>query len=122
MSGGNFLVSLREIEISEKIIKLKSLIKQDNEWDQLLTKNEDLTEEMMTVIDNEILDINSDCLVLDTDAQEVAVHISGYVAKQLKANTGLCCDDLLVGNTAYREYLNLLLRGGLQIPSQALCD
>ena len=85
-----------------------------------MTRNEDLAEEMMTVVDSKMLDINSDCLIIDTDSQEVAVHIYGYVAKQLIAKTGLSCADLLVRNTKDRAYLDLLSRGGLQTPSQAL--
>ena len=86
-----------------------------------MTRNEDLTEEMIAVIDK-ILDTNSGSLILDTDFQELAVHIYGYVAKQLKSNAGLCCADLLVGNTENKAYLDLLSRGGLQIPSRALSE
>ena len=48
--------------------------------------------------------------------------ISGHVAEQLKAKTGQCWFDLLIGDTESREYLDFLSRGGLQIPLQALID
>ena len=48
MNGGNFLVSLREVNNSEKILKLRSLIKEDIdifEKDIFFTANEEMKEE-----------------------------------------------------------------------------
>ena len=120
MSGGNFLVSLREIEMSEKILKLKSMMKEDIEWRQVLIRDDNLTEDNIAVIESKIQDINSDSLILDNDSQEVAAFISGYIAKKLTGRTEHCCANLLTGNTENREYLDLMSRGGLQVPSQEL--
>ena len=66
MSGENFLVSLREIEMSEKILKLKSMTKEDIEWRQVLIRDDNLTKDNIAVIESKIQDINSDSLFLDT--------------------------------------------------------
>ena len=49
--------------------------------------------------------------------QKVAAFIFGHVAKQLKAKTGQCWSDLVVGDMENKKYLDLLSKGGLQIPS-----
>ena len=43
MSGGRFLVSLREVQSSEKISCIKSLIKEDiNSWDERVEYDSDI--------------------------------------------------------------------------------
>ena len=80
MSGGRFLVSLREVTNSERILKSQSLIKADIDfWEKHL---ETEVEEFEISI-NEAFDVRADDImeaVLDDDATEVAITISCYVA------------------------------------------
>ena len=60
MSGGRFLVSLREVESSEKIISIKSLIKETlalNEWfynEEPVNKDAEELEAALLLLQNEI--------------------------------------------------------------------
>lgn len=121
MSGGKFLVSLREIETSEKILKLKSLMKENCAWSDSLDKNQNVEETLM-FIDSKISDLNTESLMLEQDSREVAVFLSGYIAKKLMNRMKSCCADLLIGTNEDEKYLQSLSRGGLLTPSQALSD
>ena len=84
MSGGRFLVRLREVMHSERILACRSLIKEDiNFW------NENIKPDSNSNVYDEILEclcpINDEILecTLDNDSEEVAVTIAGYIAKKL---------------------------------------
>jgi hypothetical protein len=84
MSVGRFLVSLREVLNSERILSCRSLIKENiNFWEENLTvvKNDDVTiaklNEKLQLREEEIMES-----VLDDDSVEVATTIAGYVAKK----------------------------------------
>ena len=83
MSGGRFLVSLREVESSEKILTLKSLLKENCDWKQTVCLESNAAENMMTVIEEKVEEISTERLILDKDSQEVTMYISGYIAKKL---------------------------------------
>lgn len=126
MSGGRFLVSLREVLNTERILACRSLIKEDvNFW------NEDVRPEVVEcdegideVLGNYIDEISES--VLDKDSSEVATTISGFVAKKLlKRSKCVNCQAKLRPNNDdldNDEYLNLLSRGGLFVPSKELAD
>ena len=83
MSGGRFLVSLREVVNSEKIILLKSLLKENINF-----QSEDITDQPtddMEAIDCHLQHIENDILeaALLKDSEEVSVYISGYIVKKL---------------------------------------
>ena len=86
MSGGRFLVSLREVRNTERILSCRSLIKNDiNFWKEDLQQPERNEDESYEMIDEILLDWIEDISesVLDDDSSEVATSISGYIAKML---------------------------------------
>ena len=126
MSGGRFLVSLREVHNSERILTFRSLLKENvNIWDEDLKSlpNENV---------NDILDVLSEHesemheLSLSSDSKEVAYLIAGYVAKKLlkRFNCDICSFSM-IGNdveTNENDYLDILSRGGLMIPSTKIAE
>ena len=126
MSGGRFLVSLREVLNSERILKCRSLIKEDiNFWEEDIrpvnVEFEATINETFDPRSNEIMEA-----VLDDSAREVATTISGYVAKKLLKRSK--CDSCKLVLTSHQvdlendSYLKILSRGGLFTPSRLLVD
>ena len=122
MSGGRFLVSLREVLNSERILSCRSLIKENiNFWEENIDSD---AEESLDSI-NDLFDERADEImeaVLDDDAREVATIISGYVAKKLiKRNSCDLRKQTLASQEVDLEsnsYLKLLSRGKLFLPSR----
>ena len=126
MSGGRFLVSLREVMNSERILSCRSLIKEDiNFWKEDISAKKHVDtkviDEKLENRRNEIVDCN-----LNDSSSEVATTIAGYVAKKLKkrskcAQCQICLSahDADVNNDSY---LTLLSRGGLFVPSKVLSE
>ena len=126
MSGGRFLVSLREVMNSERILACRSLIKEDiNFWEENISAKVEIdaekVEEALESRRNEIMECT-----LNDPSSEVATSISGYVAKKLKKKSKCtqCKGCLSVPRTDLAEdaYLSLLSRGGLLVPSKALSE
>ena len=126
MSGGRFLVSLREVYNSEKIISIQSLLKVGvNIWEEDLkddTVDSDLNSLVLEASKMDFTDVS-----LSPQSMKVCAHIGGYVVKSLletKKNKSDCvnCKACLVdhGNELHTEYVNLLSRGGLKVPSLEL--
>ena len=127
MSGGCFLVSLREVYNSERILACRSLINENiNFWNEDLSikeDNEDIKKLLADIqpFSDEILMCN-----LSKDSEEVATTIAGYITKKLVKR--LKCDDCKTMLRAKdveissNHYLSLLSRGGLTIPSSLLTD
>ena len=123
MSGGRFLVSLREVRSSEKILKLKSLIKAGCDFADAQSDDSSKTQiEISRTITREIEKMPIDNLELDENSREVATYVTGFITKQTIPYTKDCCGHLLVGVSEDDKYIQLMNRGGLQFPSQALCD
>ena len=123
MSGGRFLVGLREFISSQKILRIKSLLKADIEpWDERVKSNtspnfQKLLEELHAIA-NEFQE-NALC----ESSREVAIEIAGYVAKQLLEKSGCAaCGTILKKDRVSSAYLDLLNRGGLTKPSEALAE
>ena len=86
MSGGRFLVSLREVRNTERILSCRSLIKNDiNFWKEDLQQPESSEDESYEMVDEMLRDQTQEILesVLDDDSSDVATIISGYIAKKL---------------------------------------
>ena len=81
MSGSRFLVSLREVLNSERILSCRSLIKENiNFWEEdLEPDNVQSTMVLDELFDNQNEEIVKS--VLDIHSAEVATTISGYIAK-----------------------------------------
>ena len=100
MSGGRFLVSLREVRSSEKILKLKSLIKAGCDFADAQSDDSSKTQiEISRTIKREIEKMPIDNLVLDENSKEVATYVAGFIAKQTIPYTKDCCAHLLVGES-----------------------
>ena len=79
MSGGRFLVGLRDGNHSKKIMKLKSLLKGDN---NALTEDIFLKRDEEEKLQNFLFDITSEKIIKETtvlpdDNSEVGIYISG---------------------------------------------
>ena len=126
MSGGRFLVSLKDVINSERILACRSLIKENiNFWKEDIqpdtTQSIDTLDEMFCHQSEEIIES-----VLDSQSAEVATTISGYVAKKLiKRSKCEDCKNILKVNDndlSSDSYLCLLSRGGLFVPSKSLSE
>ena len=126
MCSGRFLVNLREVLNSERVLSCRSLIKENiNLWEENIDSD---TEESLDTI-NDLFDERANVImeaVLNDDAREVTTTISGYVAKKLIERSSC---DLYKQTLASQEVdlendscLKLLSRGGLFIPSRQLAD
>lgn len=125
MSGGRFLVSLREVQSSERILVCRSLLKIGVDFWTHDDINDDESENLnvfMTQLikhETEILEV-----FLSDDSTEVAHCIAGYVAKKIlyKSKCEECVSLMLNKDPDVdaANYLNLLSRGGLIHPSDGL--
>ena len=127
MSGGRFLVSLREVTNSERIIRCRSLVKADiNFWKEDLGSDKqslDFSALLALLSEHEIEIAKS---TLDSSSEEVSTTIAGYVAKKLAKRSNCdSCKSLLIASSmdlAENHYLNFLSRGGLIVPSAKLAE
>ena len=129
MSGGRFLVGLREAILSEKIIKLKTLLKDDINITNIMDSNVEHDENIETLLHHVDLSRCSDEMVtLFEDSREVGIYIAGYVAKKLKQHFGDCCNELLTSDSGAENpdfsYVQILSRENLclTIPSANLVN
>ena len=128
MSGGRFLVSLKDTIYSEKIIKIKSLLKAGcNIDDSVKEKKPGFTEECILLRNPLISEIPLDSLDLSQASREVAVHVAGYIARKVsKPKRFPCCREYVVGEYSEsnpdHSYIGILNRGGLTIPSTTLLE
>ena len=83
MSGGRFLVSLKEVVNSEKIILLKSLLKENVDFgaedisDEPINNMEDIIQHLQGM-ENEIQEST-----LSQESEEISVYFTGYIIKKL---------------------------------------
>ena len=127
MSGVKFLVGLREAISTENIIKLKTLLKDDNDIGKLMDSNVEHDENIEALLHHADLSCSSEEMVsLSEDSREVGIYIAGYIAKKLKKRFGDCSSGLLIngseaGNPDF-SYVQVLSRGSLKIPSTNLVN
>ena len=120
MSGGRFLVSLREVLNSERILSCQSLIKENiTFWEENNDSDaEESLDSMNGLFDERVDEIMK--AILDDDAREVATAIPDYVAKRLiKRSFCELCKQTLASQEV-DLHLKLLSRGGLFAPSRQL--
>ena len=129
MSGGRFLVGLKDAICSEKILKIKYLLKEDIDVDEEIKISCPGEMEIMKLkTDIDSRGISLDTLMLSPDTREVAVHIAGYTAKRYlkKIKSSSCCKMHITGSMDIEnpdhEYLIILNQGGLTIPSRNLVN
>ena len=127
MSGGRFLVSLREVLNSERILSCRSLIMEGiNFWKENIRPEQTTTNTEGLLSDLDAHDTEIRESVLDDDSREVSTLIAGYIAKKLDARSKCkICEGMLVANEdgiINDKYLNSLSRGGLTVPSSNLAE
>ena len=127
MSGGRFLVSLREVTNLKRIIRCRSLVKADiNFWKEDLDSDKpSLDFSALLALRNEH-EIEIAGSTLDSTSEEVSTTIAGYIAKKLAKRSNCdSCKSLLIASSmdlSENHYLNLLSRGGLIVPSAKLAE
>ena len=122
MSGGRFLVSLREVLCSENILKMKSILKENLQVSEVLKDDSTYSETDLKQIEGRMREITVEDANLNQQSREVCVYVSGYVAKKVKIHLENCCEQMLMGNCEDQDYTNILSRGGLIKPSESLND
>ena len=120
MSGGRFLVRLRELLSTERILTCRSLLKQNiNFWEENL-KPVQKNDKILNILAQHESEINK--LFLPLDSKDVAYTISGYITNKLIQWE--MCSLIMVGNDSDKatdkEYFDLLSRGGLILPSRQM--
>ena len=99
MSGGRFLVGLWDETSSEKIIKIKSLLKEDLDLDNVKvesTNNDETTSRLLS--HTGIVSCSPEHLSLSDESREVTLHTAGYITKKFKKRSGNCCKEYFSGN------------------------
>ena len=127
MNGGRFLVGLREVETSERVLSVTSLLKEDiYVWKEDVNPDNDFATEI-TLFEKtlEMMQSDIESCMLGNDGIEVAAVIAGFVAKKtIDRRNCEECKNLLISSdnvAAEYSYLSILSRGGLTIPSIDLC-
>ena len=135
MNGGRFLLSLREVIVSERLLACKSLLKRN-----ILFWNEDIGKKHLiqstfkafeckstfkafeTEIDLFVTEIQA--ATLDPESKEVGATIFGYITKKLaKRSKCSACKMFLTMNSEIEcQYLQSLSRGGLTVSSEILAQ
>ena len=130
--NGRFLVGLAEVQNSEKIKIITSLLKAEvNFWDEDVYETSTPRETQMLKLMEEIAEISVEIseLCLKKESREIAVNVAGYIA--MKINARVKCKDcepfLICKNPEERceiddDYLKLLDRGGLTAPGKNLAE
>jgi hypothetical protein len=133
MSGGRFLVSLKDVRTSEKILKIKSLVKEGFDIDETVKTSDSLESrilELMMEFEGTILS-RSISFKLQDSSKDISNHIAGYISKKIHA---VCCDKCpaflqtksatLLHNTPDNaaSYTSVLSRGGLTSACDELQD
>jgi len=125
MSGGRFLVALREVTISERILATKSLLKESiSIWDEDVRPNPNEASaipDLQQELDKFAGQLES--CTLEDSSREVSCVVAGYIAKKLlkKLRCTECEHSLTISDPQFYEkdfdYLFKLSRGGLTLPS-----
>ena len=126
MSGGRFLISLKDVFRSEKILKIKSLVKEGFDIDSSFKVDEHQqkteVDSFLREIEDQMRDVEN--MYLTQASREVSDNVAGYIVHKAKNLFGECCIRRIVNETACSntEYIGILSRGGLTTPSKALGD
>ena len=123
MIGGRFLVSLREVWSTERILTSRSLLKQNINFREENLKPVQENDKILNILAQQESEINK--LFLSPESKEVAYTISGYITNRLiKHFQCKMCSLIMVGNDSDKatdkEYFNLLSRRSLTIPSRQM--
>ena len=125
MSGGRFLVGLREVINSERILACRSLILEDIDfWKEDISPASDNSSEdaLFCDLNDKVTEIQE--VALDENSMEVSTMVAGYISKKLRERSKCQeCKTYLAGSkdgVDHDQYLKILNRGGLTVPSSYL--
>lgn len=125
MSGGRFLVSLKDVQISEKNLKIKTLLKEGISIKQnfLHDDNTREAEELLSSVESKMDDAKY-TMVLSQESREVSDFIAGFIAQKARKITEGCCESLIVSSETppNGSYLEEISRGGLTVASYSLSE
>ena len=128
MSGGRFLVELHEVQCSERIFVIKSLLKESIcVWHEDVQSDEN-NAELIAQLTSSLNSLASyiDASTLDDSGLEVAANVSGYIAKKIcKKLERNDCKNMLVSSkslvtAAEYDYSIKLSRTDLTVSSPDL--
>ena len=127
MGGGRFLVGLREVNQSERILACRSLLKEGVFfWKENLAPENDFNQENFfeKVKSHES---NLANISLCADSREVAAAVAGYIAKKMIENSKcVACKSIFFSDDFSifdkKCFLEIYSRGGLTIPSANLWE
>ena len=129
MSGGRFLIGLRELECSERILSMSSLIKEGIDFWKEDVRPSDNQSEAISWLNSKLDEVREDIdsCMLNPDAIQVSAVIAGYAARKVIVDRSKCvdCKEIALGSSVEEmenenSYLRKLSRGGLLIPSTDL--
>ena len=125
MSGGRFLVSLRKVESSQKILSIKSLIKENlNFWmedvqpDSKVKTDRSEIITSLSLIHNE-MEENELC----DESRDVAINVAGYVTRKIMNKVDCVnCLEILQSNKVTSGDVKILSQGGLTEHCEVLAN
>lgn len=97
MSGAKLLKGLKDATLPEKIIKIKSLLKEGIDIDENVKSQMNMVKLEHILHDVDTLNYTAERAYLSKSSREVAVHIAGYLAKiEKKKRVGKWCSNYLI--------------------------
>ena len=96
MSGGPFLVSAKDVNCSEKIVKIKSLIKEGIDIDESVRSKETIANESEFISSVKATLDGMNMSTLTDDTKQVVNHVAGYIAKKAAKSCNDCCEHQLL--------------------------
>ena len=128
MSRGRFLVGLKNVICSEKVLKIQRLLKEDTDIDveiKISCPKEMRIMKLKTDVDS--LEISLDTPMLSPNSREFVAHIAGYTAKKyLKKIKSSSCYKMHITDSIDMENLGqeylIIPNRGLAIPSPNLVN
>ena len=129
MSGGRFLVGLREFQSSDRILSIISLIKESIDFWKEDVRPENNHAVDITNLNNELDNMEGDIeeSMLSPDSVQVSAVIAGYTVRKVMIGRSKCetCQRLSIAtgdekSAVENDYLNRLSRGGLIVPTADL--
>ena len=128
MNGGNFLVGLREVQSSEKILLLRIMVKEGiNFWEEGAEVFKTVDQDTLDSFHVEVSEMFNEIAAaeLSQESRQVSQNVAGYIAHRIIKRGCQECSSKVESkdrNTIHGAYINLLSRGGLKHPSESLAD
>ena len=132
MSGGRFLVSIKDVMRSENILKMKSLVKEGFNIDPSLKENGKCEEATAKLLEDvEFTLPNVDTVQLNSRSMEISDNVAGYIVHKSKSIFNSCYEEQMTKHTdnenktsrnSDSHYIAILSLSGLIMPSEPLSN